>query len=162
MLTVYYIWHVKSEWLAVFKTNFQTGGSSGMQVLEKSRSVYLINHKPFKHASWHPHLGNLFCYFSARKLCAQARQNCKVNKYLQQGPVPDENIKIRSILSHVSTSLAVLLKDFCNFPLVIDVERIICPLWEAARKKQHNKINKCSSCFLYGRNFSWSERGDYG
>lgn len=81
---------------------------------------------------------NFHCYFSAQKLGVQ---NCKVSVYLQQGPVADENIKMRSILSHISTSLTVLLKDFCNFPLVIDVERIICPLWEAERNNTTRSTN---------------------
>lgn len=48
---------------------------------------------------------------------------------------------MRSILSHASTSLVVLLKDFCNFPLVVDVERIIWPMWEAERNNTTRSTN---------------------
>lgn len=60
---------------------------------------------------------------------------------MQQAPAANKNIKMRSILSHVSTSLPVLLKDFCNFPLVIAMERIIWPLWEAERNNTTRSTN---------------------
>ncbi len=102
-------------------------------VRDAGAPVYLINLKPFRY----PYLGKspvTFLHESLGKIVMSV-------KYLQQGPAADENIKMRSILSHVSTSLVVLLKDFCNFPLVIDVERIIWPLWEAERNNTTRSTN---------------------
>lgn len=102
-------------------------------VRDAGAPVYLINLKPFRY----PYLGKspvTFLHESLGKIVMSV-------KYLQQGPAADENIKMRSILSHISTSLAVLLKDFCNFPLVIDVERIIWPLWEAERNNTTRSTN---------------------
>ncbi len=122
-------------------------------VRDAGAPVYLINLKPFRY----PYQGKspvlLFCTKAWAKLWSQwisAAGPCSRREY--------QNEKHLITRKHIAGGVIERLLQFP--PCHRCGENYLATV--GSRKKQHNKINKCSSHFLCSRNFSWCEERDYG